>query len=174
MMRLIIAWSMQLRLVVLAAAAVLLFFGFTRLPSMPVDVLPEFSPTYVEVQTEALGLSAAEVEAMITVPLEADMLNGVSWVKEIRSESLPGLSSVVLFFEQDVDILTARQMVMERLTETHTLPSVAKPPKMLNPTSSAGRFLKVGVSSDSHSLVDLSVLALPLVPKEKAGPEGPA
>lgn len=159
MMRLIIAWSMQLRLVVLAAAAVLLYFGFTRLSQMPVDVLPEFSPPYVEVQTEALGLSAAEVEAMITVPLEADMLNGVSWVKEIRSESLPGLSSVVLLFEPDVDILTARQMVMERLTETHTLPSVAKPPKMLNPVSSAGRFLKVGVSSDSHSLIDLSVLA---------------
>ena len=99
MMRWIIGWSMQLRLMVVAAAAVLMFFGFTQLRNMPVDVLPEFSRHYVEIQTEALGLSAAEVESMITVPLEADMLNGVSWVEEIRSESIPGLSSIVLFFE---------------------------------------------------------------------------
>ena len=94
----IIAWSMQLRLLVLAAAAVLVFFGITQLRNMPVDVLPEFSRLYVELQTEALGLSAVEVEAMITLPLEADMLNGVPWVEEIRSESIPGLSSVILFF----------------------------------------------------------------------------
>jgi Cu/Ag efflux pump CusA len=150
---------MQLRLVVLVAAAVAIFFGMTRLSDVPVDVLPEFSRPYVEVQTEALGLSAEEVEAMITVPLEADMLNGVSWVEEIRSESIPGLSSIVLFFEPGIDMLVARQMVMERLTETHTLPGVAKPPKMLNPLSSSGRFLKVGVTSEEHSLIDLSVLA---------------
>ena len=159
MMRSIIAWSMQLRLVVIAVAAMLIFFGFTRLPEMPVDVLPEFSRQYVEVQTEALGLSAAEVEAMITVPMEADMLNGVSWVDEIRSESIPGLSSIVLYFEPGVDMLVARQMVMERLTETHTLPNVSKHPTMLNPRSSSGRFLKVGVTSDTLSLIDLSVLA---------------
>ena len=88
---------------------------------------------------------------MITVPLEADMLNGVAWVDEIRSESIPGLSSLVLFFEPDVDMLVTRQMVMERLTETHTLPGVAKPPKMLNPLSSSSRFLKIGVTSDTRS-----------------------
>ena len=65
---------------------------------MPVDILPEFSQPYVEVQTEALGLSAAEVEALITVPLEADMLNGAPWLEEIRSQSIPGLSSIVLVF----------------------------------------------------------------------------
>ena len=111
----IIAWSMQLRLLVLAAAAVLVFFGITQLRNMPVDVLPEFSRQYVELQTEALGLSAAEVEAMITVPLEADMLNGVPWVEEIRSESIPGLSSIVMFFEPGTEMLTARQMVQEHL-----------------------------------------------------------
>ena len=60
-MRWILAWSIQLRLLVLAAAAVLMVFGVTQLRSLPVDVLPEFSRPYVEVQTEAHGLSAAEV-----------------------------------------------------------------------------------------------------------------
>jgi Cu/Ag efflux pump CusA len=159
MMRSIIGWSMQLRLLMVAAAAVLIFFGATELRQMPIDVVPEFSRHYVEIQTEALGLSADEVEAMITVPLEADMLNGVSWVEEIRSESIPGLSSIVLFFEPGVDVLDARQLVQERLIEVYTLPAVSTPPTMLQPVSSSGRFMKVGLTSDDHSLIDLSVLA---------------
>src|SRR3972149_9721176 len=103
MMRRIIAWSMQLRLRVLAAAAVLLGFGVTELRRMPLDVLPEFALPRVEIQTEALGLSAAEVEAMMTVPFEADMLNGAPWVKKIHSASIPGLSSIVLEFEPGTD-----------------------------------------------------------------------
>ena len=53
----------------------------------------------VEVQTEALGLSAEEVEQLITVPLEQDLLAGVAFLDEIESVSLPGLSSVVMTFE---------------------------------------------------------------------------
>ena len=115
MIRRIIATSMQLRFVVFGVAALLLIIGFTKLEEMPVDILPEFSKPYVEVQTEALGLSAEEVESLITTPMEADMLNGVSWVDEIRSQSIPGLSSIVLIFEHGTDIMKARQMVQERL-----------------------------------------------------------
>jgi len=66
--------------------------GVVQLRGAPVDVLPEFSPPYAEVQTEALGLSAEEVEQLITVPLEADLLNGVQGVDAIRSRSIPGMS----------------------------------------------------------------------------------
>ncbi len=59
----------------------------------------------MQVQTEALGLSAAEVEQLITVPLEQDLLNGVPGVDTIRSESIPGLSSIVLIFEPGTDLL---------------------------------------------------------------------
>jgi Cu/Ag efflux pump CusA len=159
MMRWIVEWSMQLRLLMVAAAAALIFFGVTELRHMPLDTVPEFSRPYVEIQTEALGLSAEEVEAMITVPLEADMLNGVSWVEEIRSESIPGLSSIVLFFEADTDLLDARQLVQERLIEVFALPAVSKPPVMLQPVSSTSRFMKVGMTSDTRSLIELSVLA---------------
>jgi Cu/Ag efflux pump CusA len=159
MIRWLVGWSMRRRLLVLAGAGIVAFFALSELRSLPLDAVPEFSRPYVEIQTEALGLSAEEVEAMITVPLEADMLNGVSWVEEIRSESIPGLSSIVLFFEPDVDILDARQLVQERLIEVFALPAVSKPPVMLQPVSSSGRFLKVAMTSDTHSLIDLSVLA---------------
>jgi Cu/Ag efflux pump CusA len=142
-----------------AAAAVLIFFGFTQLRHTPVDALPEFSRPYVEIQAEALGLSAQEVEALITTPLEADLLNGVSWVDEIRSESLPSLSSIVLVFEKGVDVMRARQMVQERLIAIHALPNVSTPPMMLNPMSSTSRVMAIGLTSSKMSLIDMSVLA---------------
>jgi Cu/Ag efflux pump CusA len=159
MMRWIISSSLQLRLVVVAFAAGLIIFGFSQLDDMPIDTLPEFSRSYVEIQTEALGLSADEVEALITTPVEADLLNGVAWVESIRSKSLPGLSSIVLTFEKGTDIMRARQMVQERLIAVHALPNVSKPPTMLNPISSANRTVEIGLTSDELSLIDLSVLA---------------
>ena len=159
MMRWIIGASLQSRLLVAAVAVALVAFGVTQLNKMPVDMVPEFSRPYVEIQTEALGLSAAEVEALITVPLEADMLNGAPWLDEIRSQSIPGLSSIVLVFQDGTDIMRARQMVQEKLTEVHTLPNVAKSPVMVNPVSSTGRVMMIGLSSEKLSLIDMSVLA---------------
>jgi Cu/Ag efflux pump CusA len=144
---------------VLVLAVALLVLGATQLRDLPVDVLPEFSPPTVEIQTEALGLSAAEVEQLITVPLEQDLLNGVAWLDTTRSESLPGLSRVELIFEPGTDLLRARQVVQERLTQAHALPRVSKPPQMLQPLSSTSRVMMVGLSSKELSLIELSVLA---------------
>jgi Cu/Ag efflux pump CusA len=159
MMRWIVGASLQSRLLVAAVAVGLIIYGITQLDNVPMDVMPEFAEPYVEIQTEALGLSAAEVEALITVPLEADMLNGAPWLKEIRSQSIPGLSSIVMVFEPGTNILRARQMVMERLTEVFTLPNVSKPPVMINPVSSAGRVMMIGLSSEKLSPIEMSVLA---------------
>src|SRR5437763_7065456 len=147
MTRWIVAQSVKLRLLVIVAAVAVLAFGFTQLRTASLDALPEFSPTSVEVQTEALGLSAAEIEQLITVPLEADLLNGVAWLKTIRSESLPGVSSIHLQFEPGTKLLKARQMVQERLNQPAAIPSVSKPPVMLPPTSSTSRTMMIGPSS---------------------------
>ncbi|MBA2473367.1 MAG: efflux RND transporter permease subunit [Pseudonocardiales bacterium] len=162
MMDWIIRSGIRFRLLVLVGAAAMMFLGVTQLRAVTVDALPEFSPTYVEVQTEALGLSAAEVEQLITVPLEADLLNGVAWLKHIRSESVPGLSSLVLVFEPGTDPLKARQVVNERITQAKALPNVSKPPTMLEPLSSASRVLMIGLTPRNPkdlSLIDASVLA---------------
>ena len=133
--------------------------GVSRLHDLPVDLYPEFSPPYVQVQTEALGLSAEEVEGLITIPLEADLLNGVSWVQTISSQSLPGLSTVTLVFEPGTDLMDARQLVAERLTQVGGLPQVSKPPVMLQPLSSTSRVMQIGLSSTDLSLIQMSVLA---------------
>ena len=159
MMRWIIGSSLKLRLVVATVAALLMVFGFTQLRNMPVDVLPEFSRPHVEIQVELLGLSAHEVEALITTPMEADLLNGTPWVKELRSVSIPGLASIVLVFEKGTDLMRARQVAQERLNEVFALPRVAKHFTMINPVSSAGRVMAIGVTSNKLSLVDMSVLA---------------
>ncbi len=160
MIRGIVGWALQFRFLVVVVAAALIAFGVAQLRNMPVDVLPEFSPPFVEIQTEALGLSAEEVEQMITVPMEQDLLAGVAWLDVIRSESVPGLSSVLVLFEPGTDLFRARQMVSERLAQAAVgLPHVSKPPTMIQPLSSASRFMIVGLSSKELSLIEMSVLA---------------
>src|SRR5262249_53852869 len=105
MMRWIIGASLQFRLLVLATAAAIVFFGFRQMSDVQVDLLPEFTRPTVVIQTEALGLSAAEVESLITTPLEADMLSGMPWTDEIRSESIAGLSSIHIIFKTGTNIL---------------------------------------------------------------------
>jgi CzcA family heavy metal efflux pump len=159
MMHWIIRSSMQLQYLIIILAGVLVVFGLTQLRDMPVDVFPEFNPPLVEVQTEALGLAAPEVEAFVTTPLEADLLNGVAWLDHIYSESVAGLSSILLVFEAGTDPIKARQMVQERLTQAHALPKVSKPPVMLQPLSTTSRAMIVGLTSSEVSLIDMSVLA---------------
>ncbi|MGE5765474.1 MAG: efflux RND transporter permease subunit, partial [Mycobacterium leprae] len=161
-MRWIVESSLKFRLLVVALAATLVGLGVAQLRSIPVDVHPEFTPTRVEVQTEALGLSAEEVEQLITVPLEQDLLVGVPFLDEIESASLPGLSSVVMTFEPGTKLLDARQVVQERLTQAvgvAGLPAVAKLPQMIQPVSSNRRLSMIKLSSDKLTPIDVSVLA---------------
>src|SRR5262249_17023580 len=158
MMRWIVTSSLNFRFLVVVIAAAVMFFGITQLRNTPVDVLPEFAPPFVEVQTEALGLSALEVESLVTLNIE-ELVSGVSWVKTIRSTSVPGLSSVTLIFVPGTDLMRARQLVAERLTSTFMLPNVSKAPIMLPPQSATSRVMVVGLSSNVVSPLALGVLA---------------
>jgi Cu/Ag efflux pump CusA len=162
MMHRLVDSSLKFRRLIVAAAAGLLITGIAQIGNTKVDVLPEFNPPMVEVQTEALGLSAEEVEQLITVPLEQDLLVGVPFLDEIESVSLPGLSSVVMTFEPGTDILDARQVVQERLTQAvgiAGLPQVAKLPQMIQPLSSSSRVAMVKLSSEQLTPIEVSVLA---------------
>jgi len=156
-MRWIVGSSLRFRFLVVAAAAALVFFGGRELQDEKVDVFPEFAPTRVELQTACLGLSASEVEELVTVPLE-DALNGVPGVDVIRSESVPQLSHITLLFKRGTNFLKARQLVQEHLsTVAPTLPTWAAPPFMMQPVSATSRIMKIGLSSKSIGLMDLSV-----------------
>ncbi|MFO0807598.1 MAG: efflux RND transporter permease subunit [Gemmataceae bacterium] len=156
----LISSSVRGRVVVIALCGLLMVHGFRTIRTAPLDVFPEFAPPKVEVQTEAPGLSTEEVESLISVPLE-NALNGTPGLKTIRSKSVLGLSSVVLLFGEGTDIHKARQYVQERVAaEAVRLPTVARPPVILQPLSSLSRVMKIGVSSKTVSQQDLSVLAL--------------
>jgi CzcA family heavy metal efflux pump len=159
MLRWIVGSSLKLRFIVVAFAAAMMFFGVGQLKDMPVDVFPEFAPPRVEVQTLALGLSASEVESLVTIPLEQS-LTGIPGLETIRSKSVPQLSSIELLFRSGVDVLEARQLVAERMAAvTRTIPSWASPPVMMPPVSTTGRVMHIGLSSDTVNLKDLSMIA---------------
>ncbi|HZA24817.1 MAG TPA: efflux RND transporter permease subunit, partial [Dehalococcoidia bacterium] len=159
-MRWIVGSSLKFRYIVIFIAAALVFFGTTQLRDMPVDVFPEFAPPRVEIQTPALGLSAAEVESLVSIPLE-EQLTGIPGVDVMRSKSVEQLSSVLLIFEPGTDLMQARQLVQERLATatTNTIPPDVGPPIMLQPLSSTSRFMKIGLTSEEMSLRELSMVA---------------
>jgi Cu/Ag efflux pump CusA len=159
MMRWIVGTSLKARRAVVAIAVVIMVFGVWTLRRAETDVLPEFAPVTVDVQTEALGLSAEEVEQLITVPLEQDLLDGVAWLDHIESKSVPGLSSVHMIFEKGTDLYRARQVVQERISQAAGLPQVSRPPQMLQPQSSTARTSIVSLSSKKLTPLQIGVLA---------------
>ena len=155
----IVTTSLRFRFLVVGLAAAMMVYGITQIGHMPVDVFPEFAPPKVEIQTSSLGLSAVEVEELVTVPLE-QALNGVPGLDVMRSRSVPDLSDIVLLFKPGTDEIFARQLVQERLqTAASALPTWAKPPVMIQPMSSTSRIMKIGISSKQHDLMDLSMVA---------------
>src|SRR4029453_13481265 len=159
MMRAIISASLRFRYLVAALGIGLIYFGAVRVDQLPVDVFPGFAPPRVEIQTFCLGLSPAEVEALVTVPME-NALAGVPGVDVMRSKSVDQLSSVLLIFKPNVDELHVRQLVNERVAiVTASLPTWAAPPHMMPPLSATSRVMKIGISSKDKSVMDLSMLA---------------
>ena len=158
-MRWIIGTSLKFRLLVVMLAAGMLALGFVQIRRMPVDVFPEFAPPRVEIQIACLGLSAGEVESLVTVPME-DALNGLPGLDTLRSKSLAQLSSVEIRFRPGTDLLRARQLAAERIAAvTPTLPTWAAPPVMLAPVSSTGRVMKIGLTSKTRSLTEMSMIS---------------
>ncbi|MFF2031466.1 efflux RND transporter permease subunit [Arthrobacter sp. NPDC058192] len=158
-MRRIVAASLRFRSIIIAMAAALMIVGGAQLSSASVDVFPEFAPPRVEVQTACLGLTASEVEELVTVPME-EAFNGIDGLDQMRSKSVSQLSAIVMEFKPGTDLLTARQLVSERMaTVIPTLPTWAAPPVMLQPLSSTSRVMKIGLSSDTRSLIEMSMIS---------------
>src|SRR6187431_777195 len=128
MLKAIVTWALNMRVLVVALSIAVIVVGIASVRHAPLDVFPEFAPPMAEIQTEAPGLSTEQVDALVTVPLE-NALNGIPWLKTIRSKSVLGLSSVVMIFQPGSDLLRARQMVQERLNLAQgRLPPLVRPP----------------------------------------------
>lgn len=157
--RWIVQTSLNLRHIVVAASVGLMVLGVVSLPEMRVDVFPEFAPPRVVIQTACVGLSTSDVEELVTVPLEQG-LNGLRGLDDMRSRSVPQLSSIELLFSPDTDLLRARQLVQERLAiVSSSLPTWAAPPIILAPVSATGRAMQIGMTSKQRSLIEMSMSA---------------
>ncbi|OKY76502.1 MAG: metal transporter [Desulfobulbaceae bacterium DB1] len=116
-------------LVVVGLIAVL-SLGIYKYQHMPVDAFPDISPVMVPVFAEGHGMAPEEIERLITYPIESAM-NGLPKVTQIKSTSAFGMAVVYVYFEDDVDIYFARQLVSERLTSAMAeLPEMDEPPAL--------------------------------------------
>ena len=109
-------WSLRNPLLTVVGFTIVLLVGIFAVWRITLDVLPEFAPPQVIIQTQAPGLSPEDVETLITFRIEA-VVNGTPGVDVVRSKSSAGLSTVIVVFEWGTDIYTARQLVNERLQE---------------------------------------------------------
>ncbi|MBI2801972.1 MAG: efflux RND transporter permease subunit [Gammaproteobacteria bacterium] len=155
MLRHIVDFSIRFRGVVVALAATLCVYGIYRASRAGLDIFPEFSPKAVIVQTEARGLATAQVEILVSTPIE-QALAGLIGLDHVRSESIEGLSVVTAVFRDDTDLIRDRQFVAERLAVTRsTLPAAADTSVIIPLASSSATVRTIGVQSDTVSLMKL-------------------
>lgn len=151
MLTALVDWSVRNRVVAVALAVILLALGAYAAGHAKLDVFPEFAPPEVVIQTEAPGLSPAEVEQLVTQPVET-AVNGLPRLDVVRSRSVQGLSVVTVIFKDGTDVYRARQQVGERLSElAGQMPEGVRPPRMAPLTSATGRLVTVGFTSDTMS-----------------------
>ncbi len=112
----IIGFALAQRMFFSLLALVILGFGVKTYMELPVDAFPDISPTQVKIIMKSNGMTPAEVESRITVPIETKMV-GIPYETMMRSTTKYGLCDITIDFEDGTDIYWARQQVGERLTE---------------------------------------------------------
>jgi cobalt-zinc-cadmium resistance protein CzcA len=139
MLQRLVDLSLRYKVLVLILFLVVGFLGYRALGRLPIDAFPDVTPVQVNIYTEAAGLAAEDVESLLTTPVES-ALAGLPKVQEIRSVSLFGLSYVAVYFDDDMDIYFARQLVNERLQQVgDRLPAGYGKPEMGPNTSGLGQ-----------------------------------
>ena len=116
MIRRLVDFALENRLLVLAIAILLFVWGVISFRSLPVEAYPDVANNYVQVITQWPGISAEQVEQQVTIPLEI-VMNGIPHLQHLRSTSLFGLSSVMMIFDDDSDDDWNRVKVLERLSQ---------------------------------------------------------
>src|ERR1700691_5216224 len=125
MIRRVVDFALNNRLLVLAFALLMFACGMVAFRNLPIEAYPDVADNYVEVITQWPGISAEQIEQQVTIPLEVAM-NGIPQVVHLRSFSLFGLSDLKLIFDDETDNAWNRERVLERLSQV-TLPAGLNP-----------------------------------------------
>ncbi len=174
MLSALVRFAIARRAVVLVAAAALVVYGVFKLSSTGLDIFPEFAPKLVIVQTEAPGLTAEQVEVLVTQPLEA-ALGGLINLDHQRSESILGLSVLTLVFSDNSDTYRNRNQVTERLTSAlAVLPAGVGVPVIAPLASSSATVRTIGLVADDDDALRLRDLTEQVVVPRLRGVPGVA
>lgn len=148
---------LKYRFVVLFLLLLVVSVGVYSYRTLPIDTFPDPTPVQVNLYTQAPGLSAEEVESIITRRIESFM-SGIKDVELVRSVSLPGLSYISVFFKDGTDVYFARRLVMERLLDVKgALPAEYNP--VMGPNSSGlGNVLIYALKSRTKTLTQLKTI----------------
>ncbi len=126
----IVQFALKQRLLVILFIILIVGLGIYSFQHLPIDAFPDISPVMVPVFAEAHGMAPEEVERLITYPIESAM-NGLPGVSEVKSTSAFGMAVVYVYFEDNVDIYFARQIVAERLAmATEEIPVSDERPRL--------------------------------------------
>lgn len=173
----LISISLNNKLLVFAGVIALIWGGIIALLGLPVDAVPDITNNQVQVVTTAPTLAAQEVEQIITFPIEAVMAN-LPGVTDLRSISRYGLSVVTVVFEENIDLMRARQFVGEqiKLLDGTISPELGKP-EMMPITTGLGEVYQYVLTVDSahatqYNNMELRTVQDWIVKRQLAGIEG--
>lgn len=158
MLNSIIDGAVRHRMMVVLMLISIVIGAIMVLPKLNLDAFPDVTNVQVTINTEAEGLASEEVEQIITYPVEAVMYS-LPDVKEVRSISKTGLSSVTVVFKEGMDIYFARQLVFERLQDAREqIPEGMATPEMGPNTSGLGQVFQYMLTTDNPEKFDSMAL----------------
>ncbi|BAN68370.1 efflux RND transporter permease subunit [endosymbiont of unidentified scaly snail isolate Monju] len=158
MLNRLIDWSVANRLLVLLGLLGVLGAAAALIPKLNLDAFPDVTNVQVQINTEAQGLAAEEVEQLITYPIEAVMY-ALPDVEEVRSISKTGLSVITVVFKEGTDIYFARQLVFERLQDARgQIPEGVGTPEMGPNTSGLGQVYQYILRAEDPARYDVMTL----------------
>src|SRR5215469_3395363 len=123
MIRRLVDFALNNRLMVLALALILFAGGIVAFHNLPIEAYPDVADNYVDIITQWPGISAEQVEQQVTIPIET-VMNGIPQIVHLRSFSLFGLSYVDIIFSDDSNDAWNRERVLERLSQASLPPGV--------------------------------------------------
>src|ERR1700758_3853056 len=123
MIRLVVDFALNNRLLVVAMAVLLFAGGIVSFERLPIEAYPDVADNYVDIITQWPGISAEQIEQQVTIPLEIAM-NGIPEIVHLRSFSLFGLSDIKMIFDDNSDNAWNRERVLERLSQVTMPPGV--------------------------------------------------
>jgi CzcA family heavy metal efflux pump len=161
----LVRFSIRFHGIVIALALLVLLYGGYRFATAGLDIFPEFSPKRVIIQTESPGLSAEQVEVLVTRTIETS-ISGLVGIASVRSESIQGLSIVRATFNENTDVYRNRQLISERLSGVAAQLPAGIVPVAIPLSSSSATVLTLGLHSNSKNLMALrSLVDWTLVPR---------